>query len=268
MAHRTAGEGAARAIAERRSGSQFDPTIVATLCTHATELLDGLANVGSWQTVINAEPALTVVLSGGAVDHALRAIAEYVDLKSPYMLGHSVAVAELAAAAGRHLHLTDDELRTLHRAGLVHEFGRLGVSNAIWDKPGPIGVAEWERVRLHPYYTERMLQQSDALAPLARVVVQQRERLDGSGYPRGLPGGAISPLARVLGAADAYQAMREPRPHRRALKPDAATAELRRQCGPVASTPTPSARCLPPPDIATAVVGRVRPASRPARSRY
>jgi DNA-binding CsgD family transcriptional regulator len=115
----------------------------------------------------------------------------------------------------------------LQRAGLVHEFGRLGVSNSIWDKPGPLGVGEWERVRLHPYYAERMLQQSDALSPLARIVVQQRERLDGSGYPRGLPGSAISPLARVLGVADAYQAMREERPHRAALTPDAAAAELR-----------------------------------------
>ena len=227
VAHRTGGIAAARDVAERRSGSQFDPAIVETLCAHAAELLDGLAEVGSWQPVIDAEPALTVVLSGNAVEEALRAIAEFVDLKSPYMLGHSLAVAELAAAAGRHLRVADDELRTLHRAGLVHEFGRLGVSNAIWDKPGPLGAGEWERVRLHPYYAERMLQQSDALAPLARIVVQQRERLDGSGYPRGLPGSAISPLARILGAADAYQAMREERPHRRALTPDAAAAELR-----------------------------------------
>jgi len=157
----------------------------------------------------------------------LQAIAEFVDLKSPYMLGHSVAVAELAAAAGRLLDLDDGERRVLRRAGLVHEFGRLGVSNAIWDKPGPLGAAEWERVRLHPYYAERMLQQSDALAPLGRVVVQQRERLDGSGYPRGLPGSGISPLARILGAADAYQAMREQRPHRAALDPEAAAIELR-----------------------------------------
>jgi HD-GYP domain-containing protein (c-di-GMP phosphodiesterase class II) len=143
------------------------------------------------------------------------------------MLGHSVAVAELAAAAGRHLKLGEDEVRALRRAGLVHAFGRLGVSNAIWDKRGPLGAGEWERVRLHPYYAERMLQQSDALGPLARIVVQQRERLDGSGYPRGLPGNAISPLARILGAADAYQAMREERPHRPALTATTAAAELR-----------------------------------------
>jgi HD-GYP domain-containing protein (c-di-GMP phosphodiesterase class II) len=227
VAYRTGGITAARELAERRAGTQFDPTLVETLRTHAGEIFDGLADVGTWQAVIDAEPALTVVLSGPAVDAALQAIAEFVDLKSPYMLGHSVAVAELAAAAGRHACRSADEVQILHRAGLVHEFGRLGVSNGIWDKPGPLGAAEWERVRLHPYYAERMLQQSEALAPLGRIVVQQRERLDGSGYPRGLPGNAISPLARLLGAADAYQAMREERPHRPALTADAAAGEMR-----------------------------------------
>jgi HD-GYP domain-containing protein (c-di-GMP phosphodiesterase class II) len=122
--------------------------------------------------------------------------------------------------------LPDDEVSLLRRAGLVHDVGRLGVSNAIWDKPGPLGVGEWERIRMHPYLTERMLQQSAALAPLAAVAVEHRERLDGSGYPRGLAGGAISRPARVLGAVDAYQSMLEPRPHRPPLRGEDAAAEL------------------------------------------
>lgn len=227
VAHHTGGPAGAQDLAERRSGTQFDPSLVRTLREGADRIFDGLSEVGTWQSVIDAEPALTKVLSGGQIDKALRAIAEFVDLKSPYMLGHSIAVAELAEAAGRYANLAPGELRVLHRAGLVHEFGRLGVSNAIWDKPGPLGAGEWERVRLHPYYAERMLQQSDALAPLARIVVQQREHLDGSGYPRGLPGSGISPLARILAAADAYQAMREERPHRPALTASDAASELR-----------------------------------------
>ena len=107
-------------------------------------------------------------------------------------------------------------------------FGRLGVSNAIWDKEAPLTLAEWERLRMTPQLAERMLRQSPVLAPVARVVVQYRERLDGSGYPAGLSGDAVSPLARVLGVADAYQAMLEPRPHRAALSADEAAAELRR----------------------------------------
>ncbi len=123
--------------------------------------------------------------------------------------------------------MSEESVCTLRRAGLVHDLGRLGVSNAIWDKRGPLGAGEWERVRLHPHLTERMLHQSAALSPLGAIVVQHRERLDGSGYPRGLSGAAISRPARVLGAADAYQAMREPRPHRPERSPDEAAAELR-----------------------------------------
>jgi DNA-binding CsgD family transcriptional regulator len=115
----------------------------------------------------------------------------------------------------------------VRRAGLLHGLGRLGVSNAILDKRGPLGPGEWERVRLQPYVTDRMLCQSKALAPVARIAVQHRERLDGSGYPRGLSGGGISRGARILAAADAYQAMREPRPHRPERTAEEAAAELR-----------------------------------------
>ena len=90
----------------------------------------------------------------------------------------------------------------------MHAFGRLGVSNSIWDKPGPLGAGEWERVRMQPYFTDRMLHQSEVLAPLVAVVAQCRERLDGSGYPRGLSGASISRPGRILAAADVYQALR------------------------------------------------------------
>jgi HD-GYP domain-containing protein (c-di-GMP phosphodiesterase class II) len=144
----------------------------------------------------------------------LFAIANFIDLKSPYMLGHSGAVAELAAAAGSALGLPPAEVRALRRAGLVHAFGRLGISNSIWDKPGPLGAGERERVRLQPYITERMLRQAKALAPLVPIVALCRERLDGSGYPSGLTGASISRAGRVLAAADVYQALREARPYR------------------------------------------------------
>jgi HD-GYP domain-containing protein (c-di-GMP phosphodiesterase class II) len=137
------------------------------------------------------------------------------------------AVARLAQEAGRRLKLPPDQVLMLRRAGFVHGFGRLGVSNSIWDRPGPLSAGEWERVRLYPYLTERMLRQSAALAPLGDIAVQVRERLDGSGYPRGLPGGAIPMLARVLGAADVYASMREPRPYRPARSAEEAVAEVR-----------------------------------------
>jgi HD-GYP domain-containing protein (c-di-GMP phosphodiesterase class II)/DNA-binding CsgD family transcriptional regulator len=226
VAHRLGGTGAAVELAEQRAGLQFDPGLSAALCADPEGVLGGLDSANTWSAVIEAEPALRVTLSGDAFDQALLALADFVDLKSPYTLGHARAVAELAAAAGEQLGLPDDEISLLRRAGLVHDLGRLGVSNAIWDKPGPLGAGEWERVRLHPYLTERMLQQSAALAPLAEIAVQHRERLDGSGYPKGLSGGAISRPARILGAVDAYRSMREPRPFRPPLSGDEAAAEL------------------------------------------
>jgi HD-GYP domain-containing protein (c-di-GMP phosphodiesterase class II) len=227
VANRVGGVEAAKALARERAGKQFDPTLANLMCAEADMILSGLDAVATWDAVIEAEPALAVMLSAEQFDAALLAIANFVDLKSPYTLGHARAVADLVAEAGAQLGLPEAEIRTLRRAGLVHDLGRLGVSNSIWDKRGPLGSGEWERVRIHPYLTERMLHQSDALAPLGRIAVQHRERLDGSGYPRGLAGAAISRAARILGAADAYQAMREPRPHRPARSADEAAAELR-----------------------------------------
>jgi HD-GYP domain-containing protein (c-di-GMP phosphodiesterase class II) len=136
-------------------------------------------------------------------------------------------VADLAAAAGQRLGLAPTDLVALRRAGLVHCFGKLGVSNAILDKRTPLTAGERERLHMVPYLTGRMLRQSDALRPLGDLAAQFGERLDGSGYPHGLSGAAISRPARVLGAAHAYQSMREPRPTREALTPDAAGRRLR-----------------------------------------
>jgi len=227
VAHRVGGVASAREVARRYAGKQFDPALAALLVSEAETVLGGLDEVSSWDAVIEAEPAIDTELSPERFDAALRAVASFVDLKSPYTLGHAAAVADLLDASAERLELAEDERLTLRRAGLVHDLGRLGVSNSIWDKPAPLGAGEWERVRLHPHITERMLHQSEALRPLGAIAVQHRERLDGSGYPRGLSGSAISGPARLLAAADAYQAMREARPHRPALAAEQAARELR-----------------------------------------
>jgi HD-GYP domain-containing protein (c-di-GMP phosphodiesterase class II) len=227
VAHRLGGIEGATSLALRRRGRQVDPTLVDLLLSSADLIFDGLDEVGNWRAVIDAEPALGVVLSGERYDQALRAIANFVDIKSPYTLGHAVAVAALAEDAGNRLGLGPQERQRLHRAGLVHDFGRLGVSNAIWDKPGPLVPGEWERIRMFPYITERMLRFSESLSPLGQIAVAHRERLDGSGYPHGLAGPAISRPARILAAADAYQAMREPRPYRPPLSDEEAAHNLR-----------------------------------------
>jgi HD-GYP domain-containing protein (c-di-GMP phosphodiesterase class II) len=225
--HRVGGVDAAVAVARERSGRQFDPTVVACFCDGARELLEPLADATSWDTVIEAQPGLRQTLSNAEFDAALEAIADFADLKSPYTMGHSRAVADLAAEAGRLCGLAEHELRALRRAGLVHDLGRLGVSNAIWDKRAALSAVERERVRLYPYLTERILSASSVLAPLGSLAGQHRERLDGSGYPRGLQASMLSPSARVLAAADVYRAMVEPRPHRAARSAPEAAEELR-----------------------------------------
>ena len=227
VAHRTAGIPGAIDLAERRSGKQFDPALVLAFTTDVEKVFNGIDDLESWDAVLDGEPALRLTMSAAETDAALAAVARFIDLKSPCSLGHSQALADLASRAGEQLGMPPDEVRSLYRAGLVSGFGRLGVSNAIWDKPATLTAGDWERVRLHPHLTERMLHQSSALAPLGRIAVQLRERLDGSGYPRALTGSAISRAGRVLGAADAYQAMREPRPYRDALTADDAAAKLR-----------------------------------------
>jgi HD-GYP domain-containing protein (c-di-GMP phosphodiesterase class II) len=226
VAHRLGGVDAARTLAHERSGRQFDPAL-ATLVERVGERLFPDEATPTWETVIDAEPVLGEPLRGAELDDVLVAIADFVDLKSPYTLGHSRAVADLSAAGGRVLGMSEPDLTVLYRAGLVHDLGRLGVSNAIWDKAAPLGAGERERIRLYPYLTERILSQSPALARLGSLAVQHRERLDGSGYPRGLTSGSLSVAARTLAAADCYRSLREPRPHRAALGADAASARLR-----------------------------------------
>lgn len=225
--HRSGSVDAAIAVARDRAGGQFDPRLVEAFTDCAREVLDGLAEESSWDAVIAAEPGLAKALAGDELDAALEAVADFGDLKSPWFISHSRGVARLAAGAAQAAGFPDEAVTELRRAALVHDLGRTGVPNTIWDKPGPLTAAERERVRLHPYYTERMLARPEALARLGAIAGCHHERLDGSGYHRSLPGSALSPAARMLAAADVYHAMTEARPHREALGTEEAAAELR-----------------------------------------
>jgi HD-GYP domain-containing protein (c-di-GMP phosphodiesterase class II) len=227
VAHRTGGADAAIELAKRRAGKQFDPHIVEILCADADKVFHDLDDTEAWDAVLDAEPALARTLTPSECDDALAAISRFVDLKSPYTLGHSVAVAHLASGAAAAVGASPREITLVNRAALVARFGCLGVSNGIWDKTRSLSASDWERIRLHPYLTERMVQQSPSLAPVGQVAVQLRERLDGSGYPRALSGASISQPARLLATADVYQAMLEPRPHRPAYAAADAANELR-----------------------------------------
>lgn len=227
--HRLGGVEAATAMAQERKGKAYDPNMVECFCRKASLLLAGFEEEPSWEAVVSIEPGTHTYLSEAQFDTACQAVADFADIKSPYTLGHSSGVAELAAGAARHCGLPEADSVTLRRAGFLHDVGRVGVSAGIWGKPGPLSEREWERVRMHPYYTERILVRPAALAQLGVLASLHHERLDGSGYHRGLPASVLSPAARILAAADVYHAMTEPRPHRPARTPEAAASELRRE---------------------------------------
>jgi HD-GYP domain-containing protein (c-di-GMP phosphodiesterase class II)/DNA-binding CsgD family transcriptional regulator len=224
--HRMDGREATRAMLRRRAGGWFDPGVVDACARHFDDICAELEAGSVWDAVLAAEPSPAVTLSETRIDDLAEAIADVVDLKSPWFLGHSRGVAELAAAAASTLGLDAGEAAAIRRAGLFHDLGRVGVSNLVWDKPGALSAAEWEQVRLHAYHTERVLARSPILAPLARLAGMHHERMDGSGYHRGVTAAAISIGVRVLAAADVFQALTEPRPHRSARSPEEAAQEL------------------------------------------
>lgn len=226
---RTGGLDAAVAVARERSGTQFDPALVRLFCDRAPTLFADLDSATSWDQLIEAEPCLGPTLPSEQLDMVLDAIGEFAELKSAWRMGHSRGVAELAGAAGQSAGLPDADVVSLRRSALVHDIGHLGVSNAVWDKTTVLSHSEKERIRLHPYLSERMLSFAPALAPLAATAVLHHERMDGSGYPRGLSGDAIPAPGRILAAADVYQALIESRPHRPARSPGEAASELRAQ---------------------------------------
>lgn len=225
--HRARGVDAALEVARAKRGKHFDPAVVDEFCALAGEVLGEPDTEHDWASLIDAEPALQRRLTEDQLDAGLEAIADFTDLRSANRAGHSRAVAELAALAATELGLPSTEIRALRRAALVHDLGLHGIPATILDKPGPLTAAERERLRMHPYYTERMLARPDGLARIGAIASLTHERGDGSGYHRGLTANAIPATARLLAAACAFQAMTEPRAHRPALTAKLAAAELR-----------------------------------------
>jgi HD-GYP domain-containing protein (c-di-GMP phosphodiesterase class II) len=223
IADRAGGVPAARELIRRRIGGHFDPEIAAVFDRRADDLLAGLDDVDVMRAALDAEPTPQPRCPRSELDGLARAIADFADLKSTWTLGHSPAVAELAAAAAAH----DEDRETLMLAGLLHDLGRVAVPNGIWDKPKPLVPVQWERVRLHSYYTERILARTPVFAGLATIAGAHHECLDGSGYHRGVGADMLSDEMRLLAVADAYVAMTRDRPHRAALTGEAAAMQLR-----------------------------------------
>lgn len=225
--HRTYGVAGAAAMVRDRRGGQFDPQVADAFLRHTDEVLAGPPAGDAWAAALAAAPDQHQRLDDPSVDALLVALGDFVDLKCPFTLGHSRAVARLAGDAARAAGVDADAVALTRRAGHVHDLGRIGVSNQIWSRPGVLTASEFERVRLHPYLTVRILNQVPALRKLAEVAGNHHECLDGSGYPRGLAGPALGLPDRILAAAVGYQSACEPRPYREPMSPDAAARRLR-----------------------------------------
>ena len=223
--NRLGGVDGAMSIANRHSGKLLSQGVVRTFCDAAPEILGDLDE--PWDRVIAAEPLPRPVLTEDQIDSTLEVIADIADLKSPWLSGHSRGVAYLAARAAAAAGMPDHDVTTLRRAGLVHDIGRTAIANNVWDKPSPLTDGERERARLHAYYTERMLRRPALFAGLAAVASSHHERLDGSGYHRGVRGSDIPLLGRYLAAADVFHAMQEERPYRPALNEKQALMQMR-----------------------------------------
>ena len=213
------GRPAALEVIGRWAGRILDPSIAALVARDAEALFDACSPEDPWVAAVDSEPASPRAVSERELDEIARGFADAVDLKSPFMHGHSSGVAVLAERAAQGAGLPPDAVVAVRRAGLLHDLGRVGIPTGIWEKSGPLSTSDWEQVRLHTYHTERILSRAPVFAPIAQLAGLHHERMDGSGYHRGAPPAMLDESARILAAADVFQALVEERPYRAAFEP-------------------------------------------------
>lgn len=222
------GPEAAAAALRARAGTSLDPEVVEALVSGPASPLHEAADGDPRETILEVEPHPVVEREEAQLAEVAAAFGDLADLKAPFLHGHASGVARLATDAARAGGLDGPTVARLEVTALLHDLGRVGVSTSIWEKAGPLTRAEWEQVRLHAYHSERIMATSRTLEPMAAIAGMHHERLDGSGYHRGCGVGELPMSARILAAADAFQAMTQRRPHREAMRAEAAAAALRR----------------------------------------
>ncbi len=204
-------------ILRRRRAKAYDPDLTDVALSHGSDWWAEVEPIDPWVAALDAAPTCPPLTDQQAVE-SLLVLADFSDLKSPWLGGHSRAVAELARAAGGPVAET---------AALLHDLGRVAVPNTVWDKASALTRDEHDKAELHALVTDQLLRRLPYTAPLAAIACSAHERMDGSGYHRHLTGTQLDDAQRVLAAADCYQAMVSDRPHRLSLVREAAAAELR-----------------------------------------
>lgn len=218
--HTVGGPDAALEELAKRSGSWFDPALVQAfgVASRQAGFWETLASDALAQAVFAQEPAqCSVELTEAYLDDIAVAFGQIVDAKSPYTAGHSARVAAYTDILAARLGLLDERRNWLRRGALLHDLGKLGVSNAVLDKPGKLDGDEWAAVQRHAAYTEEILGRMDAFSELARISGAHHERLDGKGYPRGISGDRICLETRIITTADIFDAISSERPYRGAI---------------------------------------------------
>ena len=211
-----------RALSEarHRSGTWFDPVLVDQLTALFSDqaFVEGLLADDIRERVLKIAPKNThMLLDDDYFDCIVAAFGKIVDAKSPYTAGHSQRVGFYAANIASELGMSAEEVKWVERAALLHDIGKLGVSNQILDKPGRLEASEWERVQEHAFYTESILAPISCFKDVAKASASHHEKLDGTGYPRGLKGDQIPLITRIITTADIFDAISAERPYRAAM---------------------------------------------------
>jgi HD-GYP domain-containing protein (c-di-GMP phosphodiesterase class II) len=228
------GRDAMRKMIGARRGRWFEPALADALLAIPSDdpVWDALGSGSGERSLAQIAPADIVLEADDArLDRIAEAFASIVDAKSHFTALHSQGVARYAVGIGRELDFGPSLLRDLHRGGLLHDIGKLGIPNTILDKPGKLDDAEFARIKAHPVFTEQILSRVPAFAALAAPSSAHHERIDGSGYPNGLAGNQLTPYSRVLAVADVFEALTADRPYRDGMAVDQALEIMRRDVG-------------------------------------
>ena len=231
--HAQGGPAAALRVARKRRGTWFDPALVKRVLSWKKDTAWwALLNGDVTQAVVAAEPKDRVVnVDADGLDAVCRAFADIIDAKSPFTYRHSTRVADVAREVARHCGLDEAEQRRIYRAGLLHDIGKLGISNTILDKNGPMTPEERVLMEMHPRFSLQILERVTAFRRFAWTASLHHEKLDGSGYPFGVAGDGIDLPARILVVCDIYDALTSDRPYRRGMSEEQASAILERERG-------------------------------------
>jgi response regulator RpfG family c-di-GMP phosphodiesterase len=232
--HYAKGPVAAAAFATVQRGRAYDPDVVDCLLGLARKpgFWEALAREELWQSVLEMEPATARQTIGqDQFENVIMAFGDFADIKSARTAGHAKGTAQTAEAIAGRLGLPAGEVTTIRRAAFVHDLGHVAVPTAILDKTQPLSEGELERMRLHPYYTERILARVAPLRPLAAIAGAHHEALNGQGYYRGLSGSQVPLGARVLAVADEFDDLTQGRSQPIRLEPAEALNRLQLQAG-------------------------------------